>query len=276
MKKIFLAILLLVVPCARAFPPAPPHNIFGLVRDELGQPISVTNAKIIFETSAGVQIKTDIVPALEPGANYRLTVPMDSGLTADVYKPTALKPTAPFRIKVQIGNTTYLPIQMTGNYALLGSPAKSTRIDLTLGEDADGDGLPDAWERGLLSQMGGGTLADIKPGDDFDHDGISNAEEYAAGTYAFDPEDGFRLSIAGINKDSGSPQLDFLAIRNHTYTLYGSSDLKTWTALEFRIPADGATSADRAFYQATDVRQLRIEAKLAQTSGLKFFKLLVQ
>ena len=29
----------------------------------------------------------------------------------------------------------------------LGKPSETTRLDLTLGEDSDGDGLPDAWER---------------------------------------------------------------------------------------------------------------------------------
>lgn len=273
MKARCALLLLAAALTANAFPPAPPHTIFGVVRDELGQPL--TNAKIIFETSAGVKITGQVTPNIQPSANYQLTIPMDAGLTADAYKPTALQPTAPFRIKVQINDTTYVPIQMTGDYSHLGAPSKSTRIDLTLGVDSDGDGLPDAWERALIAQSGGNlTLADIKPGDDFDGDGISNSAEYLAGTYAFDPEDGFRLAIAGVDTQTGLPQLDFLAIRSHTYTLYGSANLTNWTALNFKIPAESGDS--HAAYTATDVRQLRVEPDVEGANELRFFKLLVQ
>ena len=44
---------------------------------------------------------------------------------------------------------------MRGDYSALGRPGESTRIDLTLGEDRDGDGLPDAWERTLITASGG-------------------------------------------------------------------------------------------------------------------------
>lgn len=259
---------------ADAFPPAPPHTIYGLIRDEYGNPLADTKAKVYLETSSGVVIETTIVPGLDPGINYRLTVPMDSGITADAYKPTALKPTVPFKIKVKIGNVTYLPLEMTANYANLGQPAQSTRLDLTLGEDSDGDGLPDAWERMLLDMMGGGTLADIRPEDDFDHDGLSNYAEYIAGTYAFDPTDGFTLNI--VRGTNGAPLLEFLAIRSRTYTVYGSTDMKTWTPVLFKIPAEGGTPVTRNNYIATDVRTLQIEAVLPPVSPPTFFKVKVQ
>ena len=79
---VLAASLMLFLPVTvRAFPPAPHHVIYGLVRDELGQPLNVSAATIVFETSAGVQIRSDIFPSVENGINYRLTVPMDAGLT---------------------------------------------------------------------------------------------------------------------------------------------------------------------------------------------------
>src|ERR1043166_7868101 len=86
--------------CTRAFPPAPDHLIFGQVRDEFGNPLDLTAAQVYLETTAGIRIKTQIIPGLEPGVNYKLSVPMDSGLTADQYKPTALQPTVPFKMWV--------------------------------------------------------------------------------------------------------------------------------------------------------------------------------
>jgi len=244
---------------ALAYPPTPHHIIYGTVRNEMGDPIVVTNAQVVLETMTGVQLKTPVIANLAPGINYRLLVSMDAGLTADAYRPTALQPTVPFRLKVVIGQVTYIPIQMSGSYSNLGKPAQSTRLDLTLGEDSDGDGLPDAWERMLIAALGGGlTLQDIRPEDDADGDGLSNLQEYLAGTYAFDPSDGFELSIVGFNGPNAL--LEFMAIRGHTYTLSASVDLQTWIPIQFHIPNDASTAPGRDCYQATDVRILRVEA----------------
>lgn len=263
---------LFLLPCAstHAFPPAPHHLLYGLVRDERGNPLT-GEATIILETSEGVQLKARLVPGLEPGVNYELKAPMDAGVARDLYKATALSPAAAFTLKVRIGNTDYLPIQMLGNIALLGGPAQRTRIDLTLGEDSDGDGLPDAWERAINSD-----ISKVGPDDDSDGDGLSNLAEYIAGTYAFDPENGFALSIVGMNE--GRPQLEFTAIRGRSYTILGSSDLKTWSIVTFRVPADGAEASSRRLYQATDVRLLKVEADppAAGATGIQFFKLLAQ
>ena len=194
-----------------------------------------------------------------PDANYRLQVPMDAGLTADAYKPTALRPTVGFRLKVKIGSTTYLPIEVAANYSNLGKPAQSTRLDLTLGEDSDGDGLPDAWERALIAALEGEvTLEEIRPNDDSDGDGLSNLREYLAGTYAFDPEDGFSLEV--VDAVNGNPVLEFLAIRGRSYALEASRDLQTWVPARFRLLSDAPDMPGRDFYQATDIRLQRVEA----------------
>src|ERR1051326_1374827 len=138
-----LGVLLCCSP-ARAFPPAPPHRLYGLVRDQWGNPINVTGAQVFLETTNGPGVTVALAPRVEPGINYELLVPMDAGLTADV-KPTALKPAFPFRLRVKIGQTTFLPIEMAMTAPRIGQPAQATRLDLTLGEDSDGDGLPDAW-----------------------------------------------------------------------------------------------------------------------------------
>jgi hypothetical protein len=271
------AAVLLFSLAALAYPPAPHHVIYGLVRNEMGEPLMATNAEVIMETLSGVQLKADVVPNLGAGFNYRLAVPMDAGLTADAYKPTALRPTVPFRMKVKIGQVIYLPIQMTASYANLGKPAQTTRLDLTLGEDTDGDGLPDAWERALIAALGGNlTLQDIRPEDDADGDGLSNLQEYDAGTYAMDPQDGFTLSIVGLQ--GGKPLLEFLAIRGHSYTLLASTDLRTWMPIQFRLSTDGPEALSRDCYQATDVRIVRVEAlpPEGQSTSRFFFKAQVQ
>src|SRR6185369_12599050 len=117
----------------------------------------------------------------------------------------------------------YLPLEMVLGLRLLGEPAASTRIDLTLGVDTDGDGLPDAWELANGLNPNDPTDADR----DLDGDGISNRTEYLAGTYAFDPADGFRLTLTGVT--AGASDMEFLAIRGRTYTVEASLNLKQWT-----------------------------------------------
>jgi len=257
-----------------AFPPAPSHVIYGEVRDEYGLPLTVSNAQIIFEPTNGVQITTTIVPDMEPGVNYRLTLPMDSGIAPDLYKITALRPFVSFRIRVKIGNTTYLPMEMSGNYATLGQPAQTTRIDLTLGVDANHDGLPDAWQQLLIALLGPG--ARTGPNDDADGDGITNMDEYLAGTYAFDPASGFRLNM--FRGAGGKPMLEFMAVSPRTYTVYNSTNLQTWAPIQFNIPVDGPTATNLPNYHATDIRTLQVEPILpaGTPAAGQFFKVLVQ
>jgi hypothetical protein len=268
--------LFAVLGSTRAFPPAPDHVIYGMIRDELGNPATVTNATVILETSAGVRITTKIVPFLASGMNYRLTVPMDSGLTADAYKPTALQPTVPFRVKVQIGLVTYLPIQMKGDYAHLGQPAEQTRLDLFLGEDSIGDGIPDAWKRMVLSMSGGAytNISQIHPGDRYPGNGMTFMQAYIAGTYPWDLSEGFALTVVGL--PAGVPVMEFLAIQGRTYSIHGSADLAQWTAVSFQVGADDPQAPLLEAYQAKDVRKLQIVVPAPGGTTNRFFKAMVQ
>lgn len=257
----------------QAFPPSPDHVISGMVRDELGNPLYGDDIQVILTTSSGVALRTDIRPGLEPGLNYRLRIPLDSGLTSDLYRATALRPTVPFRMSVRIGTTTFVPIEMVGDFRNLGKPAKETHLDLTLGEDLDGDGLPDAWERALL--MAGQTISDIHPENDTDRDGLSDLLEYLAGTYAFDPNDGFKLDMVGVT--DGWPVLEFTAIRGRSYSILRSTDLEQWESVPFRISGQGDEAPLQNVYQADDVRVLRVEAEPVESDDAReFFKLSLQ
>lgn len=270
---LFLSILLLLlvlVPEAQTYPPAPHHLLYGTVRDELGNPLT-DNAEVIFQSDAGTIHRILVSSDLPPGTNYELKIPMDAGLTSELYQPTALRPTVPFKIHVKLGSRVYLPIEMVANFASLGQPGKKTRIDLTLGEDTDGDGLPDAWERALMKP--GQTLADINPGDDTDGDGMSNRAEYLTGNYAFDDSNGFTLKVSGLV--DGNAKLDFTVVRGRTYTVYGSADLKSWQVLPFKV--DGVANdvpAQSALY-ATDIRPVSV---IVQPGDLqpRYFRLMAQ
>lgn len=268
---------LLVGGAAQAFPPAPHHTLYGLVRNQWGDPIDVADAIIYIQTTNTIGVKAPVVPTTQAGVNYRLNVPMDAGIAADLYSPTALRRSQPYQLKVQIGSTIYLPIEMALGAPTLGQPAQSTRLDLTLGEDTDGDGLPDAWEEAIMLALGG-TLAGITPNGDADADGMSNLDEYLAGTYAFDPNDGFRLSVVWLNPNDAT--LEFLAVRGRTYSILASSDLQQWTPVQFRVATfgdfGGLVGPLQSSYASRDVRYLRLIASFQPGATQRYFKAVVQ
>lgn len=260
---------------ALAFPPLPHHTVYGLVRDEFGNPLISPGTELTLETLAGTTLTTTVVPKLDAGVNYRIEVPVDAGLTMDVYQPTAMRPSAPFRIRVKIAGRTYLPIEMKANMAQLGQPAQSSRVDLTLGEDTDGDGLPDAWERSVIAAGNLGlSLEGLKPGDKLNGNSLSVLEAYLAGTYAWDPKDGFRLDIVSFSESD--PVLEFVALRGRSYTVSGSDDLQTWKPVKFRV--QGSKTRDPvSFYQTTQLQRVRsVVSGEAGEAPPKFFKLQVK
>ncbi len=252
-----------------AYPPALPHTFYGMIRDELGNPLT-EGASIILESASGVKVFGVVSGLLEPGVNYRLSVPLDAGLTSAAYRPTALNPRAPFKIRVKIGAATYLPIEMSHDFAQMGEPGKRTLLNLTLGEDRNGDGLPDAWQRRINAD-----LSKVAPEGDSDGDGMSNLDEYLAGTYAYDPQSGFVLTI--VRSDNDVPVLEFTAINGRTYTLHGSADFENWSPVEFRLTSAEADSAPIRAYAAPDIRQVQVKVVApAELPIPRFFKLILE
>lgn len=265
--------LLIFVP-VNAFPPAPPFVIYGTVRDEMGNPLILQGATVIFETPSSAPITASVFPGLEPGVNYRMTVPMDSGVTVDKYRSNMANAGAPFLLRVRIGQTDYLPIEMSGDFATLGEPAQSRRLDLTLGEDRDGDGLPDAWERALAAASQG-ALGEIDPNGDSDNDGLTNLEEYLAGTFAYDANNGFSMKIVEVRAEDMS--LEFMSVRGRSYQVFVSSDLNEWNEAPFRLEGDSVTDSKRFSYLAETSAVVRVKMDTEDDRFVpRFFKLRVE
>jgi hypothetical protein len=183
---------------------------------------------------------------------------------------------APFTMLVVIGQTTNVPLQMTGNYSRLGQPAQETRVDLTLGVDSNGDGLPDAWEIAYLAAIGSNlNLTNLTPGLRLGPDGLTLQQEFFAGNYPFDPQQPFVLTLVAPN--NGSALLQFTTMTGRYYTLLGSPDLQAWTPLTFLITAEGAGGAAHPYYFAPTIQSLQIQA-IQPTTGptMRFFRMLLQ
>jgi len=279
--NLFAAVSVLAVfsacPLALAFPPAPYHLIFGVVRDQYGTPLSSAQTSVVLETQSGVQISGSLVPGIAPGINYELKVPMDSGLTAAPYITNALTLSAPFKVYVVTGSVTNLPLQMSGSYSILGSPAQSTRIDLTLGADSNRDGIPDAWEQAFLASLGLNIpLSALNPNLDLARDGRTLQQEFLLGSYPFDPGNPFVVTIAGFS--GVAPILKFPTMTGRSYTVLGSSDMQSWTPLAFSLSTDAPNSPTHTFYYASGIQsafQVQVIQPVPPPAKL-YLKILIQ
>ncbi len=263
----------LLVGVATGYPPAPHHTIFGQVRNQWGDPLDVSGASVFMQVGGREGVRAAVTPTRQPGVNFSLKVPMDSLTRTDLYQSSALGRTQQFVLKVQVGTLTFLPIEMTMAAPTIGQPAQSTRIDLTLGVDSDGDGLPDAWEEAIIA-MFGGTLAGITANGDADGDGLTNLQEYLAGTLPFDPADGFRLTVTRVQ--SGSATLEFMAVRGRTYAIQYSTDFTNWLPTQFRVIESQMVGPLLGNYSATEIRQLQIEVPPIGTATNRYFRAVIQ
>ena len=269
-----LAFSLLFSLPARAFPPAPDGVIYGVVKDQYGTPLTVSGDQVVLQTPGGVQIAGAIQPGLAIGVNYILNVPMDAATIGGPYKSTALVAGTQYKLYVVVGMSTNLPMEMTGAYSVLGIPAALARQDLTIGADANGDGIPDSWETVFLSEVGANlTLAQINPNADYAHDGRTLKQEYLLGNYPYNPGDNFNVQIVGQN--AGSATLAFTTMTGRSYTAYGSSDLQNWTPLSFTIPSRGPSAITS--YYTSEIQPVQIQTiQPTNAPVMQFFRLQLQ
>lgn len=267
MRTLILLTTVLLAGTAAGFPPAPHHEIYGLIRDERGTPLS-GSATVQLNGPSGPVVSGTIDPDADPGVNYRLMVPMDAGTQAALYQPNALLPAQPFTVEVIIGGASYVPIEAQGAQFVIGTPGGRTRLDFTIGIDSDMDGLPDAWEQVVIDFTDATSLADVTPDGDNDNDGTSNWLEYLAGTYAFSGLAVFRLDV--IEVKDGLVHARFLAGRGRSYTITSSTDGSAFTTMPFSLHADGSQPREAFRSDRTDFRDLYIPV---QGNPLKLFRL---
>lgn len=253
--RLIALLALLVAGSAHAFPPAPYYTIFGQVRDQVGQTIKAEGAVLIL-LKGGVEIgRTPITSGLHLDKNYDLPMRLDQVRAGtQPYSSKAIASDGPYSLVVEMNGALFYPIEVAGNLTA-GKGGERVRLDLNLGEDSDGDGLPDVWEQWMLYQagispdeQGNWPLHLIDRNGDFDGDGASNWLEYVAGTFAGDATERFALSIK--EKAEATVRFEFFAITGKTYTIERSSDMVTWTRVPFSV---GSPGVGEVSFQAADV-----------------------
>jgi hypothetical protein len=273
-----LVITSLLCMAAHAFPPAPHYTLYGMVRDQVGQTIQADGAMVVL-LKGGTEVgRASIATISGLDHNYELTVRLDhnrSGTT--LYNSKALAAQGPFSLAVDMNGSRFYPIEVTGTLTA-GRGGDRVRLDLNLGEDSDGDGLPDIWEQWQLYQAG--YFPDenglwpihlLHRDGDFDHDGLSDWMEYVAGTFAGDATETFGLEIK--EKTASSVRFEFFAIIGKAYTIERSTDARMWSAVPFAL---GAPGSGQILHTATTVSIVSAFATPSPAGQREFFRLTVR
>jgi hypothetical protein len=246
--------LLLAMGIASAFPPAPYYTLHGMVRDQVGQTVTAEGAEVIL-LKGGVEVGRTPITSSQIDQNYQLNMRLDQNRGGTTfYTEKAVAAGGLFSLVVSMNGELFYPIEVSGNLTA-GNGGERVKLDLTLGEDIDKDGLPDTWEAWQLYQAGlypdedgEWDLSLIDPNGDFDKDGQSNLLEYIAGTFAGDATETFGLTIK--EKLPESVRFEFYGITGKVYTIESTLDMKTWTRVPFAV---GAPGAGNNAHQASDV-----------------------
>jgi hypothetical protein len=278
MKSIFkpLLLLLLAASSSQAFPPAPYYTLYGVVRDQVGQTVTAEGAEVIL-LKGGVEVGRTPISSALIDQNYELQMRLDQNRSGTTfYTDQAVAAGGLFSLVVSMNGALFYPIEVAGNLTA-GKGGERVKLDLTLGEDKDKDGLPDVWEAWQLYQAGlspdengNWDLSLIDRNGDFDKDGQTNLLEYIAGTFAGDATETFGLTIK--EKLPQSVRFEFYAITGKVYTIESTPDLKTWTRVPFTV---GAPGTGNNAHQAADVGV--VSAFTApRASAAEFYRLTVR
>ena len=254
LRSVSLTVALLGTGIASGFPPAPYYTLYGMVRDQVGQTVTAEGAEVIL-LKGGVEVGRTPITSSRIDQSYELNLRIDQNRSGTTfYTDKAIAAQGLFSLVVSMNGALFYPIEVSGNLTA-GKGGERVKLDLTLGEDRDKDGLPDTWEAWQLYQAGlypdengNWDLSLLDKDGDFDKDGQSNGLEYIAGTFAGDATETFVLTIK--EKLPQSVRFEFYGITGKVYTIESSLDMKTWTRVPFSVGAPGAGSSA---HQASDV-----------------------
>lgn len=261
-----------------AFPPAPYYTLYGMVRDQVGQALTGDGIVLLLLKNDQEVARTPVVSGSLVDQSYELDIRLDMARSGTLlYDNTAIASGSVYSLAVLMNGQRFYPIETNGTLTA-GRGGERMRLDLNLGIDSDGDGIPDVWEEWQLWQAGyqpNGSgqwpINLITRNGDLDNDGMSNWLEYIAGTFAGDPTEKLVLEVK--EKLPALVRFEFYSIAGKFYTIERSTDLTNWTRMDFRpVLPDAALIS---LYQATDIGVM--SAYAVPTTGVaEFYRLTVR
>jgi len=214
----------------------------GTVIDQNGQPIDGVTISVLQPPAAAVQAKRPPSDGPDPTA----TVVSDP---AGIFQMIGV-PHGPRQLQISLpdGTTFTNEVEIYGSLDLVIPVAQAT-------DDADGDGLPDAWEILYF-----GSIQNASPTDDPDGDRMTNLQEWLAGTVPTNALSRFQFSTV-VRQPDGRAVLSWPSVDGRTYSLAWSTNVGitgSFSVLNASIPATPPintytdsmhTNSSRGFYQ---------------------------
>ena len=221
--------------------PQPPAIVYGQIRDEYGHPMdSGAEVVVVDQSNATNECGRYVLDgSIYVGVNYRISIPLED--VPPLLRPNAALPGSSGKVKVLI-NDVEQPIVPAGDFTI-PQPGGVLKMDFSIAQDSDGDGLPDAWEELMVAWSGGlfTTIEDIDPEEDFDGDGMTNREEYLAGTLPFLATDLFEITHSQPDAGTGRIALSFTTVSGRRYHILSSGKLGggDWVQVASSLASDG-------------------------------------
>lgn len=279
-RALSLGCCLLGVTTVFAYPPTPPAVITGKVRGEYGFLPETKGLSLILLSDGEEVARTTVSSSGAFRSNYKMALPLDMNPATGSYRTVALKPK-------DIANHSFVAEQNGRRMPVTAVEAAKTEeigesgsrlvYNFQIGEDTDGDSLPDSWERFQASLIGSGDedpLSLFSKKGDQDGDGMTDYEEYLAGTFAGFFAEAFNVRLVKVY-DDGAADISFLAVDGKSYRIQGTADFKTWHDLEIGKLDD--PSEGSLIFKATNTNTQVVQTEpIAELDGKKtFYRLIV-
>jgi len=212
MKQTVLFLLSALAACAAsAGMPRPMVVYYGQACDAYGQ-VYASGADVILQRGTQEVARCTVSGSLAPGVNFALRAPFDGDPSGGEDNYVARAVNEGDALEVWVSDSQGLRQVASCEVPAVGKAGSVTALRILAGEDADGDGMTDAWER--ANGLDPSDPSDAE-GDD-DGDGATNLEEFLAGTVPWLASDVFAASASEATA-SGMYRLSFASTYGKVY-----------------------------------------------------------